>query len=162
MPHCRDARSATHVSLGLSMATLTVPTSTPAQARNRSEKDICEISKRVVAYSQPQWDRHERRWFKRYAYPVLIELTPIADDSAVPIDDTIVVVGRQLSLMGLDFYHHDPLPYRRAVVSLEHGKDQWVHYVIALAWCRFIRPNWYSSGGRFTDMLDDFSRDRLA
>lgn len=145
-------------SRGASMATLTLPANKPAQVRTRSEKDICEISKRVVAYSEPQWDRQERRWFKRYAYPVLVELTPIADGSAEPIDDTIIVVGRQLSLMGLDFYHHDPLPYRRAVVSLEHGKDQLAHYVIALAWCRFIRPGWYSSGGRFTDILDDFTR----
>ena len=117
-----------------------------------SEHDICELTKRVVAHSQPIWDQQERRWFKRHPYPALIELTPVNDDDLMPIDATITVVGRQLSLMGLDFYHNEPLPYRRVIISLEHGQDLWAEYVLALSWCRFIRAGWYSSGGRFTQV----------
>jgi hypothetical protein len=89
----------------------------------------------------------ERRTEQRYPYPHPIYLTPVADDGP-RVDETIQVMGKHLSQHGLDFYHREPVPYRRMIASLalEGG---WVGLVLDLKWCRFTSDGWYDNGGRF-------------
>lgn len=97
----------------------------------------------------PRNDLTERRRDNRYPFPCLIHLTPVASDGISPEGDTVVVVGKHLSEHGLGFYHQQPLPYRRMIVSLEAGKGRWLAFLIDLNWCRFTKDGWYESGGRF-------------
>lgn len=64
------------------------------------------------------------------------------------------VVGKHLAGLGLDFFHRDPIPHRYVVASLENGANDWIHFQLKITWCRFLRSNWYDSGGRFTKVLD--------
>jgi hypothetical protein len=97
----------------------------------------------------PRSGMKERRGEQRYPFPYLIHLTPVGDDGVSPEGETIVVVGRHLSERGLGFYHPQPLPYRRMIVSLEVSPGIWLGFLIALSWCRFTKEGWYESGGRF-------------
>jgi hypothetical protein len=91
----------------------------------------------------------ERRRERRFPYPHLVYLTPVADDGCTPAGDSIVVIGKHLSEGGLGFFHQHPLACRQAVVSLEMADGQWFGLTIDLTWCRFTRHGWYESGGRF-------------
>jgi hypothetical protein len=102
----------------------------------------------------PQHDLGERRRANRYPFPYLVHLTPLDDDGMTPIGETMVVVGKHLSESGLGFYHPQPLPYRRMIVSLETNTGQWLAFVIDLSWCRFTKQGWYESGGRFLQAVD--------
>jgi hypothetical protein len=63
------------------------------------------------------------------------------------------VVGKDLSERGLGFYHQAPLPYRRAIVTLEDASGRVVSLLMDLSWCRFTRHGWYDSGGRFLKLI---------
>jgi hypothetical protein len=97
----------------------------------------------------PRSELTERRRDWRYPYPYLIYLTPVGRDGLTPTGETVVVPGKQLSEHGLGFYHQQPLPYRRMIVSLETGAGKRLSFLIDLSWCRFMRCGWYESGGRF-------------
>ena len=95
-----------------------------------------------------------RRQQTRYPFPYLVWITPL-ENGCNPADKTIVVVGKQLSEEGIDFYHQHPLPYRRAIVSLPTHNDKWVSFLTDLSWCRFTGFGWYSNGGRFLKKIDN-------
>lgn len=97
----------------------------------------------------PRNDLMERRRDKRYPFPCLVHLTPVAADGVTPEGETEVVVGRHLSEHGLGFFHQKPLPHRRMIASLEDGRGHWFAFLIDLNWCRFTKGRWYESGGRF-------------
>lgn len=96
---------------------------------------------------------HERRRDKRIAFPHLLTLTPLAEHDQRTIAEPVTVVGKYLAARGLDFYHHDTFPYKRAVVSFDQGLGEGIHLVVRISWCRFLRPSWYDSGGRFTHIV---------
>ena len=91
----------------------------------------------------------ERRRTKRHPFPNPVYLTPLTADEKPILDDTVAVIGRHLSLLGLDFFHRDPIPYRRAICSLPYGPESWVGLVMNLTWCRFNGSGWYDGGGHF-------------
>ena len=97
----------------------------------------------------PRNDMVERRHGNRYPFPCLIHLTPVGKDGVTPEGETVVVVGKHLSVGGCGFYHQAPLPYRRMIVSLESSGGHWLAFLIDLSWCRFTKDHWYESGGRF-------------
>ena len=97
----------------------------------------------------PHNDLAERRHDNRYPFPCLIHLTPVGEDGVTPAGENVVVVGKHLSEHGLGFYHREPLPHRRMLVSIEGHRNQWVGFLIDLRWCRFTKGGWYESGGRF-------------
>ena len=61
----------------------------------------------------------------RYPFPFLVHLTPVGEDGATPGGDSVVVVGKHISERGLGFYHPQPLPHRRMIVSLEGPRGDW-------------------------------------
>jgi hypothetical protein len=97
----------------------------------------------------PRNDLIERRRDSRYPFPVLVHLTPVGEDGITPEGESVVVVGKHLSEHGFGFFHQQPLPYRRMIVSLESRRGHWVAFLIDLTWCRFTKDGWYESGGRF-------------
>ena len=96
---------------------------------------------------------HDQRKDKRIAYPQLLTLTPIDDGEFSVVSESLTVVGKYLAARGFDFFHCHPLPFRRAIVSFDRGGQDGIHLVLNIAWCRFLRPGWYDSGGRFTHIV---------
>ena len=86
----------------------------------------------------------ERRREIRYPYPHQEYLTPDDDDEQTASGESIVVVGQ---------YHHEPIPHRRMIASLEAGRGRWIGVLIDLSWCRFTKTGWYESGGRFLQLV---------
>jgi hypothetical protein len=103
----------------------------------------------ILSGLYPQGKAAERRTDQRFPYPHLMYLTPVGSDGLVPSGDSVVVVGKNLSLHGLGFYYYEPLPYRRMIASLELPEARWAGFLIDVTWCRFTQHGWYDSGGRF-------------
>jgi hypothetical protein len=97
----------------------------------------------------------ERRRDPRAALPVLLRLTPLDADMQTADEESIIVVGKNISRHGLSFYHERPLPYRRAVISLAQPGLGEFTVEIDVNWCRFRAPGWYESGGRLLRAIDE-------
>ena len=106
------------------------------------------ISDLLTAF-QPRPAQLERRSDQRFPFPYLVHLTPVDENDAPILGQTIVVVGKHVSERGLGFYHTKPLPYRRMIVSFDAGRGARISFLIDLTWCRFTKHGWYESGGRF-------------
>ncbi len=117
---------------------------------------VSNVSQRIgslLAALYPQGVLVDRRREKRFPYPHLVYLTPLAEDGISPGGENIVVSGKQLSENGLGFFHQQPLPYRRMIASLDQGRGQWLGLIIDLNWCRFTKFGWYESGGRLLEVV---------
>ena len=90
----------------------------------------------------------ERRGLQRIATPYLMQLTPINGDGAFLTDETVVVVGKDITPGGLGFFHQQPLPYRRAIVTVELPHVGLLSVEVDVQRCRFTKLGWYESGGR--------------
>lgn len=126
-----------------------------------SEKSVAEFVDQVLKLNEGPRRESDRRRDKRVAFPHLLTLTPISDTDLTATDEPVTVVGKQLAARGLDFYHNEPLGFKRAIVSFDTAMGIEANFVISISWCRFLRPGWYDSGGRFTHYVtlesDDFS-----
>jgi hypothetical protein len=121
---------------------------------NPVESNVSQRVGSLLAALYPQGAIVDRRREVRYPYPHLVYLTPLAEDGVSPHGDNIVVAGKQLSENGLGFFHQQPLPYRRMIVSLDQGRGQWLGLIIDLSWCRFTKFGWYESGGRLLEVVN--------
>lgn len=84
----------------------------------------------------------------RYPCAKLICLLPINRSSLVQVDDPVWVVGKELSVGGLGFFHQQPIPHRDLLMQVDPSAEElWL--ILRLRWCRFLRPGWYESGGQF-------------
>ena len=119
---------------------------------NRREDSIGSVVEQALRNARPIHPGKERRREERYPYPYPIYLTPL--NSPCGRDETIVVIGRQLSLHGVDFYHRDPIPESRMIASLNAHEQGWIGLLLELTWCRFNRHGWYENGGRFLAVVD--------
>ncbi len=108
----------------------------------------------ILGSLYPRGDKIERRRERRYPYPYLVHLTPVASDGITPQGESLVVVGKHLSDRGLGFYHPKPIPYRRMIATLEVVDGKPLAFLIDLNWCRFTKQGWYESGGRFLRAVD--------
>lgn len=70
--------------------------------------------------------------------------------------DGSTVVGHEISLNGIGFYHQEPIADRLVVVEFpaEPGSSP-LRVVVDLTWCRFARKGWYESGGRLVRELGE-------
>lgn len=120
--------------------------------REKSDQSLKDLVERVLRLTQPP-RQHERRRDQRTAFPHLISLTPIDDNELRVVESPVNVVGKFLADRGIDFFHTNPLPFKRAIVSFDDSLGLDVHFVLNIGWCRFLRPGWYDSGGRFTHVV---------
>lgn len=138
--------------MSLEIPTIAVSTR-PGLSENRDES-ISELASQVAQFCQAPFEGMERRSHSRLPYPKMIPFTPLCDDMVTVAGDPIHVVGKNLALLGLDFFHQEPITQRYGIVSLECSPERWTHFVIKLTWCRFLRTGWYDSGGRFVNVVD--------
>lgn len=120
---------------------------------DKSDGVLAEFGARVMELTRPSRLVTERRQDQRTPISQLIELIPI-DETAIRVTgEPICVVGKHLAARGLDFFHTEVLPFKRAIVAFNSSWGLDEHFVINLSWCRFLRPGWYDSGGRFTHIV---------
>ena len=140
------------------MGTLTIgaafaaPPLVLAREPSAMREEQIRVSVRLARASYTPRDddfRHERRQASRDRFPYPVHLTPLSCDHRPDVHQTIIVIGRHLSDNGLDFYHHEPVPFRRAVVSLPTDGKEWVSFLFELFWTRYNCHGWYDNGGRF-------------
>ena len=127
--------------------------STRWSIRENSERAVTGFVDRFLRLAEPAGRDFERRAVRRVPFPHLVTLTPIDDAELISIGDPISVVGKQLAGRGLDFFHRDPLGFKRAVVSFDSSIGLHEQLILSLSWCRFLKPGWYDSGGRFTHVV---------
>lgn len=82
-----------------------------------------------------------------YAWPVV--LTPMDDAGRRTVGEPLQALGNDLSVDGVSFVHHRPLPYRHVAVTFDLGNGRSESVVTRLTWCRFTCEGLYRSGGRF-------------
>jgi hypothetical protein len=124
----------------------------PSQFNVRPSPSEVEIREKVRSLLASHYGRSfvmERRRERRFPFPHLVQLTPLADDGQTASGPPIVGVGRELSEGGFGFFHPAPLAHRQMIAALESAEGCWTSLVIDLTWCRFLRQGWYESGGRF-------------
>lgn len=132
-----------------------IPGRTPGASSNNQDAVIhhdpvaARVLEAISHQSVPRRIR-ERRTERRFPYPHPVYLTPLTAEGP-QVDETVQVIGKHLSAHGLDFYHREPLPYRRMIASLEVN-GRWVGLVLDLKWCRFTAHGLYENGGRFVTM----------
>jgi hypothetical protein len=132
------------------MATETPQAGLSPKGKGRKEDpDLRAAVWKVLSALGPHDNRIERRGRRRYPYPYLVHLTPVADDGITPQGEPLVVVGKHLSEQGLGFYHSGPLPYRWMIASFECVDGAPLGLLLDVSWCRFVKQGWYESGGRF-------------
>lgn len=120
---------------------------------------IAERARSIAQSVQVPWHELGRRTQHRVPFPQLVEFLPLANDGRTIVGETLHVVGKNLASLGFDFYHQEPMPYRFAIVRLPVGDDQWIHFQLKISWCRFLKPGWYDSGGRFVRIVELVEHD---
>lgn len=119
-----------------------------------SEAKVRTTVGRIISRILPRKITNERRKDFRYPYPHLVYLTPV-DSSGIPLNElSTIVVGKNITERGIDFFHREPLPYRRVILTLEAEDGSQASVVTDLLWTRFTRQGWYDNGGRFLQVLD--------
>ncbi len=119
-----------------------------------SPQDIARLVVQAAECTEGAPASPDRRSASRRPYPTVITVTPLIDDTYEPSSDPLHGIGRHLGNLGLDFFHAELLPEKRAVIGLPTENDTWTHFVIELSWSRFVQSSWYISGGRFTEVID--------
>jgi len=118
------------------------------------ESVIQDLARQIAQSTQPIWGDQGRRSQPRVPLPRLIGLTPLKNDNLQPAREPTYVVGKNLAPLGLDFFHHEPIAERFAIVALERAPEYWVHLLMKITWCRFLKQGWYDSGGRFLKVVE--------
>jgi hypothetical protein len=117
------------------------------------EDPFAGLVEQVLVAAHPARRGLEQRREQRYPYPYPIYLTPLEHEAGRP-GETFVVIGKQISPHGVDFYFREPIAHRRVIASLYAGEQGWIGLVLELAWCRFSRHGWYENGGRFLSVVE--------
>jgi hypothetical protein len=121
----------------------------PAASRAAADPEIRNCVQSLLATHYVEGMGVERRRHRRFPFPHLIHLVPLAADGRTPQGAAIVAVAKQLSEGGIGFFHPHPLPYRMVLVVMETADGRRYGLVADLTWCRFTPQGWYESGGRF-------------
>ncbi|MCA9150812.1 MAG: hypothetical protein KDA92_15985 [Planctomycetales bacterium] len=136
-----------------SVTRATTVTPTVFQVLASDDASISEAAKQVAQVNQNVWNDRGRRSQNRVPFSKLISMLPLSNDDLQPSLEPIYVVGKHLAPLGLDFFHHEPIEERFAIVSLENGAEGYVQFLMKITWCRFLKPGWYDSGGKFIKIV---------
>ena len=133
---------------------MTAQLETGLETISESPRDIARLVTQVAEFSAPLPRKIERREQERLPYPSVISVTPLVDGTREPATETFSVIGRNLSNLGLDFFHDYLISEKEVVVGLQSAKASWSHFVLQLGWSRFVQGGWYISGGKFTEVIN--------
>ncbi len=128
------------------------PRTKSTSSRRKSARLTRHIQSLIAGLERPV--AAERRSSDRVAVPFLLRLTPLDPDGQPLTEEAITVVGKDISQRGLSFFHEHSLPYRRAMIELEHPEAGPLCMELDICWCRFTKLGWYESGGNLTRVID--------
>ncbi len=97
----------------------------------------------------------DRRSVERYAMPLPLVLTPLDPHGQLIEQETQVVVGRNLSRLGIGFTHAELLRCRCAVLQIEDALLGRLRVEVEIAWRRFTVGGRYEYGARVRRLLPD-------
>jgi hypothetical protein len=127
---------------------------------NVTRKNIPSVREEIasfVSHCLVNLHRHdaifERRHEQRYAFPALISLTPTHRHTYDPLGEPLFVIGKQISVSGLGFFHAHPLAHSHYLVSIVNDISRETRVLWKARWCRFLGAQWYESGGLFLKIL---------
>ncbi len=93
-----------------------------------------------------------RRWHRaRFEKP--LRVTPLDDQTELPVGTPLTVFGHDISLAGLSFIHRQPLAARKVAIAFQVDETTSESVLTILKWCRFRRDGIYQSGGQFVRAL---------
>jgi hypothetical protein len=122
----------------------------PSPVNSGGQADLQALIKSLSPPSPGDDRRHDRR----YPFSQLITLLPVEGDDASRCGEPIVVVGKNISQRGLNFYHPKAMPHRKVIAVLETPATGRIALLLDLKWCRFTRQGWYESGGRILRVVE--------
>jgi hypothetical protein len=96
----------------------------------------------------------ERRLRQRVPIPYTFRLIPIDHEGNLLADEITTIVGKDLSLTGIGFSHDHAIPYKRAVISLDHPKVGRFAVEAEIVWTRPTPLGLYESGCRLVRTVD--------
>jgi len=136
-------------------ATMTTALPGASGLLRRGENGLRQAVETILATFLPQTRTRRTQYQRepRYPFPFLLQLTPVQDETTTSQGTPICVVGKNLSSRGIGFYHQQPIPFRKAIVTIEDGSGRQTSFLVELSWCRFTRQGWYDSGGRFLSVI---------
>src|SRR3954470_9868759 len=89
-----------------------------------------------------------RRIRDRVPIPYTFRLIPLDRDGSLLPDEATTIVGRDLSLTGIGFSHDHAIPYKRAIISLDHPKVGRFAVEAEIVWTRPTPIGLFESGCR--------------
>jgi hypothetical protein len=123
-----------------------IPPRRPAAAQSRSSALTEQF--RTLKNALERRVTFERRQFGRIPLPLVLQVTPL-DQTGQPLENLAAsMIGKDISPRGISFFHEQPLPHRRAIITFEHPDVGQFCLEVDVNWCRFTSPGWYQSGGR--------------
>ncbi len=120
--------------------------------RRKSSNLTRQVQTLVAGLDRPA--AAERREHDRVAVPFLLRLTPLDPEGEPLAEEAVTVVGKDISQRGLSFFHERSLPYRRAIIELDHPELGSLSMEVEICWCRFSKLGWYESGGNLMRVVD--------
>ena len=108
----------------------------------------------LIDVSRSSDSSDERRNRDRFPIPYTFRLIPIDNEGNVLMDETTTIVGKDLSLTGIGFSHDHELPFRRAIISLNHPKVGRFAVEAEIVWTRPTLIGLFESGCRLVRTVD--------
>lgn len=117
-------------------------------------KEVLHIIQAALHAVQEETSPLRRAGEEHFLYPQDVYLTPIDPLGHIQSEETLCVLGKQVSQRGLEFVHRELLPYRHMIASLRSLETRWVGLLLELTWCRFVCRDRYENGGRFLGVVE--------
>ena len=147
----------------MSTSTIQAASTNPLSLKRRQTRDDIHRRVRRLLDSRLALPKPEKRCrSERHPFPYLIKLCPVGEDETEAAGESVIVVGKQLSSAGFDFYHQDPIAFRKAIASLPTRNGHWLSFLVELTWCRFTELGWYDNGGRFLQVVNFGEAERTS
>jgi hypothetical protein len=96
----------------------------------------------------------ERRSRQRVQIPYTFRLIPVDANGNLLTDEITTIVGKDLSLTGIGFSHDHAIPYKRAIISLDHPKVGRFAVEAEIVWTRPTMIGLFESGCRLLRTVD--------
>jgi len=135
---------------GQEMSTNAVATALPIAARDSLSQQVQELINEAGTVAE----KDERRQRDRFPIPYTFRLTPMDHEGKLLLDETTTVVGKDISLSGVAFSHDHALPYRRAVISLDHPMVGRFAVEAEIVWTRPTPIGLFETGCRLIRTID--------
>ena len=109
----------------------------------------------VASWEAAQQVLQTRSWHRlQFRKPIL--MTPLDDETQLPIGESQMVAGRDISVDGLSFMHSEPVAHRMVAMTFVGEPDLPLlpeSIVLNLTWCRYCQDGVLLSGGSFVRMI---------